>query len=287
MPMLCVGPFLFYISAWDSYSLIMKVNVEQEKTAAIWRYTQTVDLHYRIYANEKFQTSDGEIIHEGSPFKNSPAYRKVPCSLSGDLELIAEDFEIDSTEDSPDHPDVRYSAYIFSRDTRLTTRLIGFPVPQTAGTLTWDRLTLHRDARARSVVRSGYYDQPTVEFLIERALASLRFASEIQPGHAASSFDPLDPLFPIHVSTTDPIYTALLAGVGLVAAAGKVAMVDGLAEVDSATVAANSVIVPSRMSAGFFGLLSVRNIVPGEGFQILSTNPGDNGDVGWIMTNPS
>jgi hypothetical protein len=264
----------------------MKVLIEPETSAEVWRYPHTQDLHYRTYANSSFQTSLGAMRHYGNPFDEPYVYQRNECVLDGD-KLVSEEIELDSTEDSPDNPDARYSTFIFSGNIRLRPRLLGYPVKQTNGTLTWDHLTLARNASQRSRIRSGTYDQPSVEFLLERALASLRYASVVQAGHAFSSHPAVDPLAPIHVSVTHPLWTALEAGSGLIAAAGKAVMANGEVLVNSGVVAADSVIIPSSMSRDVSGQLVAVDVIVGESFRIVSNNFGDNGDVAWLMANPS
>lgn len=263
----------------------MKVIIEPETSAEVWRYPHTQDLHYRTYANSEFQTSLGAMRYAGDPVEKPNVYQRTNCVLNG-VSLVSEEIELDSTEDSPTNPDARYSTYIFSGNIRLQPRLLGYPVKQSAGSLTWDQLTIARNAKAQSRIRSGVYDQPTVEFLIQRALADLRFASTTQAGHAFSSAPAVNPLNPIHVSQTDPVWTALEAGVGLVAAAGKAVMVDGEVLVDSDVVTADSIIAPFSMSLGVSGRLAAVDIIAGASFRIVSFNFGDNGDVAWLITNP-
>lgn len=76
-----------------------------------------------------------------------------------------------------------------------------------------------------------------------------------------------------------------LAGRGLIVAAGRATLVDGIVNIEGVddVVAATSVIVVSSMSEGVTGNLRAVNIVDGTGFDIASTNQGDNGVVGWFM----
>lgn len=76
----------------------------------------------------------------------------------------------------------------------------------------------------------------------------------------------------------------LLAGRGLVIAAGRATLVDGAVSVEDVDdIGAASIIVVSSMDAGVTGNLRVVNIVNGSGFDIASSNLGDNGEVGWMM----
>lgn len=264
-----------------------KVQVEAMQSTEIWHYKQRTGLELRIFADETFQTSDGETWDQGNPRNGtSKHYMPVPLALNGN-KLSYPGFELDTTEDSPTKADPRLSAYVFAGKTLLFHRLLGFAVPVTfPNVITWEALEQHRDARRGPRPFPGSYDVGVVENLIARALGLRNVSSINDIGMAMSSFPAVDPLNPIHVSVTDPLWNALSAGMGLVAGAGKAVMVDGFVTVLTGVVVAASVIVPASMSEGVTGNLRVVNIIPGESFDIASTNFGDNGDVSWVLSNP-
>lgn len=78
--------------------------------------------------------------------------------------------------------------------------------------------------------------------------------------------------------------SGLLAGKGLVIAAGRATLVNGVISVEDVDdVGPTSIIVISSMSEGVTGNLRAVNVINGVGFDIISTNLGDNGEVAWIM----
>lgn len=273
----------------------MKVNIEAGKTPGLWHHKETTDLHLRHYANDAFQTNTGELWVPGSPyggqFTSPNAYFRTEALLNG-REFNWVDFETDSTEDSPTNPNARYSTYVFSRKKMLFPLLLGYGVPAVydpelllVATHTFDSLQLHRDAHPLSRVPEGRYDIGQVEYLINRQLALLRYASILQAGIAFGTFPPVDPLAPIHVSATDPRWSALVAGVGLLAAGGQGNLVDGTATVLSDLVDSESVIAAFSMDANVTGVLRGVNVVDGESFVIESSFEGDQGKVGWFLYN--
>lgn len=264
-----------------------KVQVEAMQSTETWHHKRRTGLEERIYANETFQTSSGETWHAGSPHNGaSKNYLSVPLALNGN-KLAYPDFEIDTTEDSPTKADPRLSSYVFAGGTLLFPHLLGFAVPVTfPNIITWEALEQHRDARRGPRPFPGSYEVGVVENLIARALGLRNVASVNDIGMAMSSFPAIDPAAPIHVSVTDPVWNALIAGQGLVAGAGRAVMVDGVVTVPSAAVLDTSVIVPASMSEGVTGNLRAVNIVPGVSFDIASSNFGDNGEVSWFLSNP-
>lgn len=251
-----------------------------------WHHRRRTGLELRIFANERFQTSGGEFWKFGTPHgTGSKNYLSIPLTLNGN-KLSIPDFELDTTEDSPTRPDPRLSAYVFAGGTLINPHLLGFPVPITfPNVITWEALEQHRDARRGPRPFPGSYEVGVVENLIARALGLRNVSSINDIGMAMSSHPAVDPAHPIHVSVTHPLWTALEAGMGLVAGAGRAVMVDGFVNVPTEVVLETSVIVPASMSNGVTGRLRAVNIVPGEGFDIVS-DFGDNGDVSWILSNP-
>src|SRR6185295_13392926 len=108
----------------------MKINVEPMQSTESWHYKQRTGLELRTFANDAFQTTTGEIWYAGSPFKNPSAYQRDPLTLNGD-KLAFPEIQLDTTEDSPTHPDPRFSSYVFAGKRMLFPHLLGYAVPQT------------------------------------------------------------------------------------------------------------------------------------------------------------
>ena len=109
---------------------------------------------------------------------------------------------------------------------------------------------------------------------------------------AASSYAPTDPLYPIHVSVTDPAWGNIAAGLGIAVASGQATIPDdGSGEVTVTTPDVNDsqVIHVFSMDENVTGQLSVPRsaIVTDTSFKIVSNNGGDNGIVGWTIFNAS
>jgi hypothetical protein len=68
-----------------------------------------------------------------------------------------------------------------------------------------------------------------------------------------------------------------------VKAVGVATLVDGVAEVSSALVAADSKILITARDPNVSGNPNVTSQTPGVGFTVTSSNLGDNGDVVWIL----
>ena len=257
----------------------MKRLIEPQSTPDLWRLGGVSAL-LQIHANQQFDTYNGQYIPASSV--EVGLCLEVVCPVVANILEIPE-VEIDSTEDSITNPRATYDAIIISRKKRIDF-LKNFAVPATLPNLTWPILRLRKAARIPLRV-SNTYNSEQIESLNAQALTFLRLASINQVGMAAGTAPAVDPAFPVHVSATDPLWNALLAGEGLITASGKAAMVDGLVHVESEVVEAGSAITCSSMDLGVTGTLRAVNVVAGDGFDIVSNNPGDVGQVAWFLSN--
>lgn len=69
--------------------------------------------------------------------------------------------------------------------------------------------------------------------------------------------------------------------------AGTASLVAGEASVGSSVVESDSVIITTGQAETVSGQVRAVNIVEGESFDLLSTNLADEGNVGWILLEPS
>lgn len=257
-----------------------KVIIESIASPNIWHFTETPDLC--IYANEHFIADDGTLVLAGDPRSNEP-HLKVPCQLPGAQVLLIPSFEIDSTPlDVPARHTARYTAILKTR-TYEATFLGGFAVPPEPSDMTWNFLRTYQYLGRRFSHGPQAEHQAMVTSMIADALTFLRYGSETRAGMVALSNDPTDPIFPIAVSVTDPLWEALTVGSGLIVASGREPLVNGVATVDTGAVAADSKVLVSSVDDGVSGALRVTNIVPGVSFDIVSSNGGDNGLVTWVI----
>jgi hypothetical protein len=257
----------------------VKVTIESISTPNIWQFSTAPEL--RTYALQDFYTDEGVLVLRGTPGTDEP-HLKSQCTLSGSTQLIIPEIEIDSTSIDPPS---RYTSLFVTRG-RKTPYMSNFAVPAEPNDTTWLGLQIYqRIGRMRFVNPPMAQIQSLMANMIADALTFLRFASETRAGMAASSFAPLDPLFPIHISTTDPNWENFIAGLGMIIAADRATLVDGTVTVPAPAVTANSIITVTKM-ANMAGSLNVPadQIVEGVSFVINSTDGGDNGDVSWMIT---
>jgi hypothetical protein len=267
----------------------MKVKVEMQNTPDVWRLGgETAFL--RIFANQSFDTSDGEFVPQSHV--NSGLYLEVPCQISG-YSLVIPEVELDSTEDSPTNPRATYTATLvtFRKNVIKPEFLSSFRVPSTAPNTTWPNLRLHRSPRI-PLRGSCAYNSAQIEFLLAELLTYGRRSSTTQIGLARSSAPPADPDFPIHLSVTDPFWANLRDGVGLVRS-GKAVLVDGRTTILSEALTPTSVINLGSMDVGVSGVLHAEvfsevlwdggGLHP-VGFHIVSSNLGDAGQVAWMVS---
>ena len=182
----------------------MRVEIEQIQTANVWHFSSAPEL--RIYALADFFSDDGDYVPRGTVGTDEP-HLKVQCTLENDTVQIPT-FEIDST---PIDPPAYYTA-IFVAGSRKTPYLSNFAVPAEPEATTWPTLrTFQRIGRMRYVNPPLAQLQAMVASMIADALTFRSYGNEVDVGNVALSTDPLDPTFPIAVSTTDPVWQSLLS----------------------------------------------------------------------------
>jgi hypothetical protein len=191
----------------------LKIIIEAINTPEIWQLGGTT-AKLRIYANQSFQTSLGQWWPQGTPGAQNTFYLEVPCTiLAGELTIPS--FEIDSTVDALINPFATYTAELISSKNKRVLFLSDFAVntledgdPST----TWGEIALLRDSFNPQTVPDSLIRQLISQ--IQLAVGNLNKASETNTGVTALSTDPIDPTFPIAVSTTDPIWQELVSGSG-------------------------------------------------------------------------
>lgn len=259
----------------------MKVLIEAFSSADFWKLTGSVKL--RIYANQSFWTSNGQYVPRGTVGSANTAYLEVACTVLGST-LTIPDFEIDSTVDSLDNIWATYTAELVT-DGKRVSFLANFAVNTLeAGdpSLTWGEIILLRNMLAPQSIPESLTRQ--IAAMITLAVGQLNRSSETNYGVTALTANPLDPAFPIAVGANDPVWLSLLAGTGMLAEIDTAVLVDGRVTIPAVAVAADSKIFHSAME-GVTGALHIENIVPGESFDIVSANFGDNGTVSWALAN--
>ena len=256
----------------------MKVIVEPQNTPDLWRLGGTEAL-LQIRANQSFDTFNGQYI---------PASRvdvglclEKACPITSNSLLIPE-IQIDSTEDSLTNPSATYSAVLIAKRRRIDF-LLDFRVPSAPLNTNWPALRLRKAARI-PLRFNNTYTAGEIDALLMLYIGQLRTASSTQIGMAMSSAPAVDPTTPIHVSVTDPLWNSLLAGSGLLGGAGRAVLVDGQATVATTAVKSTSAVICASLSEGVTGTLRAVNIVTGVGFNIVSSNPGDAGEVAWMIS---
>ena len=202
-----------------------------------------------IYANERFDTSDGKTIIPGSVLLGDFRYR-VLGSVADGIPRIPQVVGIYSTEDSLDNQLATYSAFIRISGRDPIPWLEDFPVPvltQGRGSITWTQLRIHA-AGIRALRSDQVYTKQQTNDAINAAIAGV-FSGAIISG------------------------TALMA--------------DGEALVTTSQVLVTSRIFAFSQDEGVTGNLRVAqaDIGEGDGFIIRSTQPTDNGAVAWQIIN--
>lgn len=124
----------------------------------------------RIFSNQKFVTSDGQIIMQSLPTSAS-WYRSVNCTVSGST-LNCNSFTIDSTTDSS-NPNATYIAYLYdANNTRRDTLLSSFKVPTSLGTtVNWAQILTYNQ-NAPNPPPAGFYTNDQVNAIIAASLAN-------------------------------------------------------------------------------------------------------------------
>jgi hypothetical protein len=263
----------------------LKVTIEPTISPNIWHFSTAPEL--RVYALQDFFTDEGVPILRGTPGTDEP-HLKLQCTLQGATALEIPELEIDPSIISDRR--IPYTA-IFQTHGRKVPFLSNFIVPPEPSDTTWYGLQLFQRLGRMRFVNPPMADiQMMMASMIADALTYLRFASETRAGMAAGTYAPLDPLFPVHVSATDPLWGNIANGVGLAVAAGQATIPDdgtGTVTVLTPSVNDTQVIQAFSMDANVTGALHVENIVEDTSFDIVSNDGGDNGLMGWTIFNAS
>lgn len=97
-----------------------------------WQYGGT-RAFLRIFADQDFVTSDGEIIKAGSPGKGK-FFREVELAVNGTILTIPTIANFATTTDSPNRPSASYTFYFFdSKRSKKDIWLAGQKIPHTHG----------------------------------------------------------------------------------------------------------------------------------------------------------
>lgn len=262
----------------------MKVTIEAQNTPDVWRLGGTEAL-MQIRANQSFDTFGGQFMPQGRV--DEGLYLEQVLTVDNHV-LNIPSVELDSTTDALGKKDATYTVSLLTSKRKLIRPhfFVG-RVPHTlAPNTTWPVLRNAQPGTIPVRLLLDTYSKDEIHTLIATALTFLRMASPTQEGMAMGTFPAVDPGHPVHVSATDPLWTQIQAGQGLVAAVGKADMANGAVNVPTAVALETSVIVPASMDAGVTGALQVLNVVAGVSFDIVSSNFGDNGEVSWILSNP-
>lgn len=261
------------------------VIVEAVNSPTIYRWPGSTAF-LRIYCNSAFFNSTGAFIGQGNAASVNSYYLQVLCTVVGNV-LYIPSFQIDSTTDSPTNPAATYTAVLFtSNGARVGNFLANFGVPQIPANQTWMSLTLYKNQRPSKPILQGVWDTGQVLDMINIALAELRFSSETQVGETALSADPTDPAFPIAVSITDPTWTSIISGGGL-GVKGRATLIGGASTVAESAVESDSLIFLTGQDPQVTGVCRIDAITPNASFIIQSSNFADDGDVAWLLLQPS
>jgi hypothetical protein len=134
-----------------------------------WQYGGTT-ARVRIFSNQKFITSDSQLIMQSLPTSNA-WYKEINCTVSSNTLTIPQTV-LDSTTDSS-NPAATYIAYIYDyNNVRRDTWISNFRVPTSAGTtVSWAQILLYNQ-NAANPPPPGYYTNDQVNVLIAAAIAS-------------------------------------------------------------------------------------------------------------------
>lgn len=101
-----------------------------------WAYGSAQVITLRIYANQDFVTSDGEIVKFGA-VGGSGFYRSFTCTVVGTV-LTVPTITLPTTTDSTDVPSATWTAVFYVGGTKRDTWLAGFKLTHTVGSpTTW------------------------------------------------------------------------------------------------------------------------------------------------------
>jgi hypothetical protein len=225
----------------------MKLDIDATTVPSIWQLADQVPV-LEIYADEPFDTSDGQTVLAGSA-ERGDFCKRVECAVVNNVLSIPTIEQIDSTEDSPTNQLATYSAYIRAVGQEPIPWLLNFPLaPITQPdvlTLEWTSIRIHAEGVTPRRDSDTYTKQQTDD-LVDRKIAAA-------------------------------------FGVAGILAKGRTDMLAGQAAVASDKVLESSNIQLTGQEVGVSGTLYVSDRVPGEGFTIASQNGADEGKVGWVI----
>ena len=263
----------------------MKVLIEAMNMPQIWRHGGA-SAKLRIYALSEFVTADGQWVGAGHPGQLESYYLEQVCAVAGFV-LTIPSIEVDSTVDALINPNVRYTAEFITHNNRRVPFIANFPVNTLEPgdpSMTWGEILAIRNGPTRPTFDIPLFRQ--IASMISLAVGLLNKASATNTGVIALSVDPVDPIFPIAVGRNDPDYLALLANLGLpTVAAGQTTLVNGTKTVLEPLVTSTAAVASFSMDRNVTGTLRVVSIDDGVSFVIESSEMGDNGLVGWTITN--
>lgn len=248
----------------------MKIIIEAINTPQVWHHGGTT-AELRIYADQDFQTADGQVIPHGNMGSNNTFYLPVICTILGNV-LTIPSFEIDSTVDSLSDAYATYSAEIVATNGKRIPYLTNFRVNTLQPgdpSLTWGEIILAIDGFKSASQTDMLVRQ--LESIISLAAGNLTNASETNKGVTFLTADPVDPTAPKAVGDNDPDWLALRAGVSggyfNVKSYGAVLDRNGVNGTDD-TVAIQAAIDAAAAAGG--GTV----IIPGQAI-VRNTNPND------------
>lgn len=224
----------------------MKLTIDSQSTSNIWQLTDAAPV-LEIYANEQFDTPDGQTVLPGN-VELGDLCRRVVGAVVANVLTFPVITNFDSTEDSITNQRATYSAYIRANGREPIPWLLNFPVApiKVAGatSVNWSSIRIHA---ARVIARrtNDVYTKQQTEDAITARLINFPGNSVLENGLAP--------------------------------------MVAGQAAVSSAALPASSVIHLTSQDEGVSGTPRVGVKTPGAGFTILSSNGADEGNVGWTI----
>lgn len=226
----------------------MKIDIDGHTTPNIYQLTDQAPT-LEIYADETFDTSDGQTVLAGS-VHNGDFCKRVVCSVASNVLSIPAIEDIDTTEDALTNQQATYSAYIRAAGREPIPWQLQFPLApitvQGALSVSWATIRIHAIGVIGRRLDADW--QQHVSDLIAAAIAGI--------------------------------------GEGVVVAKGTAVMAAGEATVTDFHVLSNSIIQLTGQDAGVRGSLFVLSRTPGVGFTINSSDGGDQGDVGWTILAP-
>lgn len=231
----------------------------------------TATLRYTYSAD--FVDSLGQVVLRG-------LYKDIPCTVAGGV-LNVPSHTIIVTNNALRNRLVTLSAqFLDARRAKQSWLFQGFQIPEMlAPTTTMGDLFIYNLIQDLVNPPDWYLNAVEVQNLINIAIGTLNFASDVIYGRVRLSVAPASAIDPIAVGTNDP----RIAASGGFAAAVLVA--GGTLTVPSALVAANSPIAFVPASDGITGVLHATNRVAGASFDVYSDNGADEGAFWYFINN--